>query len=287
MGFGVFQDTDDFGDSFNNFQDWNVTGRIAGTPFYRDKGRKLLHLGFGYSHQFRNKHQFRLRYRARPEAHITDVRPLITTAGITGLPAGSDNRLRVENIDLINPEIAFIWGPFSLQGEYFWSFTDAKRRFNPLAAASQNLNLFLKKSNPTFQGGYVFVSYFLTGEHRNYELKNAAFGRIKPKRNFDLKGGPGAWEVAFRYSYLNLNSGVRSDPFPILPGTPRVGVRGGIENNFTVALNWYPTPNTRVMFNYVYADIDNRRVFPLLPAYNRDFNKGPLHIVQTLFQIDF
>lgn len=278
-GVGVFQDADDFGDSFNNYQDWNITARIAGTPFYQDKGRRLLHLGFGYSHQFRNANQFALRYRQRPECHITDVRPLITTAG--GTP-----RIDTDGIDLINPEIAFVWGPFSLQGEYIWSFVNARRQFNPFDPAS-NQNLFLKGSNPTFHGGYVFASFFLTGENRNYDLKSATFGRLKPRRNFDLHGGPGAWEVAFRYSYLNFNSKVSSDPIPPAPGVARVGVRGGIENNFTVALNWYPTPNTRWMLNYIYADIDNRRVTPLLPAYNQNFNKGPLHIVQTRFQIDF
>ncbi len=278
-GVGVFQNADDFGNEFNNYQDWNITARVAGTPFYQDEGRKLLHLGFGYSHQFRNADQFELRYRQRPEAHITDVRPLDTTAG--GTP-----RINANGIDLINPEIALVWGPFSLQGEYIWSFVNASRQYNPFDPAT-NQNLFLKGSNPTFHGGYIYASFFLTGENRNYVLSDAAFGRVKPKRNFDLEGGWGAWEVAFRYSYLNLNSRVSSDPVPPAPGVARVGVRGGIENNYTVGVNWYPTPNTRWMLNYIYADIDNVRVIPLLPPYNTDFNKGPLHIVQTRFMIDF
>jgi phosphate-selective porin OprO and OprP len=278
-GFGVFQDADNFGDNFNNYQDWNITARIAGTPFYRNKGRKLLHLGFGYSHQFRNKSQFALRYRERPECHITDVRPLITTAG--GTP-----RINANGIDLINPEIALVWGPFSLQGEYIWSFVNAYRdSIWQNGAEVGGWNLFMKQANPTFHGGYVYASFFLTGENRHYELKSAAFGRVKPRRNFDLEGGPGAWEVAFRYSYLCLNAGVASDPNALF--TPKIGVRGGIENNLTFGLNWYPTPNTRWMLNYTYADIDNRRVIPLLPAYNTNFNKGPLHIVQTRFMIDF
>jgi phosphate-selective porin OprO and OprP len=278
-GVGVFTDADNFGDNFNNFQDWNFTARLAGTPFYDDDGRKLLHLGFGYSHQFRNKRQFQLRYQQRPEAHITDVRPLITTAGGIG-------RLDTNYVDLINPEIAFVWGPFSMQGEYIWSFVNANRdSIWQNGAEVGGFNLFLRKANPTFHGGYVFASFFLTGEHRHYDLKSASFGRTKPKRNFDLQGGPGAWEVAFRYSYLSLNDGVSSDPNALF--TPRIGVRGGIANNLTFGLNWYPTPNTRWMLNYIYADIDNRRVTPLLPAYRQNFNSGPLHAVQTRFQIDF
>jgi phosphate-selective porin OprO/OprP len=282
-GLGIFQDADDLGDSFNNFQDWNFTARVAGTAIYLDKGRKLLHLGLGYSHQFRNQDQFSLHYRQRPEAHITKVRPLDTRgAGLPGLDAGS--------VDLINPEIALVWGPFSLQGEYMWSFVNARRdSIWQNGAEVGGWNLFLKEGNPTFHGGYVYASYFLTGENRNYELKSATFGRIKPRRNFDLQGGPGAWEVAFRYSYLNLNSRVSSDPNALF--TPRVGVRGGIENNLTFALNWYQTPNTRWMFNYVYADIGNRRFVPGMPTNrytnNRNYNSGPLHIVETRFQIDF
>jgi phosphate-selective porin OprO/OprP len=299
-GVGVFQDVDDFGDSFNNFQDWNLTARVAGTPYYQDKGRKLLHLGFGFSHQFRNKNDFALRYRQRPECHVTNNRPLITTAG--GTP-----RLNSNGITLLNPEMAFVWGPFSMQGEYIWSLVQASRDTSVqvlppgVGDITTVLNPQLKGSNPVFQGGYLYASYFLTGENRNYDQKSATFGRLKPKRNFDLEGGPGAWEVAFRWSYLNLNSNVTSDPIPIA-GTPffatgpQVGVRGGIQNNFTAALNWYLTPNTRWMFNYIYCDISNRRVAPGLTDSSGFFNRfnnnrnvinGPIHIVQTRFQIDF
>ena len=292
-GVGVFQEADDLGDSFNNYQDWNFTARIAGTPFYADNGRKLLHLGLGYSHQFRNKDHFELRYRQRPEAHITAVRPLDTRGG-----SGGAADFDTDGIDLINPEIAVVWGPFSLQGEYMWSFVNANRdSIWRNGAEVGGYNLLLKRGNPTFHGGYIYASYFLTGENRNYLLKSATFGRVKPRRNFDLQGGPGAWEIAFRYSYLSLNSGVASDPNfyagTSFFSTPRIGTRGGIENNLTFALNWYPTPNTRWMLNYIYADIGNRRFDPGITTPNnplvnaRNYNSGPIHIMQTRFQIDF
>jgi phosphate-selective porin OprO/OprP len=292
-GVGVFTNADDFGDNFNNFQDWNFTARVAGTPFYAEKGRKLLHLGLGYSHQFRNKDHFSLRYRQRPEAHITAVRPLDTRGG-----SGGAADFDTDGIDLINPEIAVVWGPFSLQGEYMWSFVNANRdSIWRNGAEVGGYNLLLKKGNPTFHGGYIYASYFLTGENRNYQLKSATFGRVKPRRNFDLQGGPGAWEIAFRYSYLSLNSGVASDPNfyagTSFLSTPRIGTRGGIENNLTFALNWYPTPNTRWMLNYIYADINNRRFAPGITTPNnplvnaRNYNSGPIHIVQTRFQVDF
>ncbi len=255
-GVGIFQDVDDFGNNFNNHQDWNTTLRLAGTPLYEDKGRHLLHVGLSYSHQFRSSNDFQLRYRQRPEAHITDARTVDMFI----------NRLWTDNIDLVNPELALVWGPFSLQGEYMFAFTEASRRQSPAQ------NLFLNASDPTFQGAYIFGSVFLTGESRNYSQSGACFDRITPHRNFDLKGGWGAWELGARYSYLSLSD---------------KGVGGGRENNFTAGLNWYLTPNTRWMFNYVYADVDGRLVTPRPPTYPQDIVNGTAHVAQTRFQIDF
>ncbi len=233
-GVGAFEDVDDFGDSFNDFSDWNITARLTGLPLHADKGSKLLHLGLSYSHQFRDDSKFDLRYRARPEAHITDARTVNT------------GNFKVDNVDLINPEAAFVWGPLSLQGEYFHSFTDSR-----------------EADDPQFSGFYVYASYFLTGEHRTYKTSAGAFDRVRPKTNFHpTKGGWGAWELGLRYSYLDLND---------------EGIRGGEESNITAGVNWYLNPNTRVMFNYVYADVEDRE----------NFDDGDLHIVQSRFQIDF
>lgn len=258
-----FADTDAAGDAYQNFQNWDIAARIAGTPLYEDQGTRLIHLGFSYRHDFRNDNPnaFTLRYRARPEAHITDVRTVDTAAGISA-PA-----IATGGIDVINPEFALVWGPFSLQAEYMLSLVDASRN------TFENRNLFLTEANPTFQGAYVYASYFLTGEHRNYKQSDACFDRIKPKHNFNIRGGGwGAWEVAARWSYLNLQS---------------KGILGGVENDMTLGLNWYLTPNARWMFNYVYADIQHRAVVPRLPTYRDNNIGGVAHIAQTRFQVDF
>ncbi|MEM1202125.1 MAG: porin, partial [Acidobacteriota bacterium] len=33
-------------------------------------------------------------------------------------------------------------------------------------------------------------------------------------------------------------------------------ISGGEEDNWTVGVNWYPNPATRLMLNYVHADVD-------------------------------
>ncbi|MCL4501005.1 MAG: porin [Deltaproteobacteria bacterium] len=277
-GAGLFYNTNDVGDAYQNWQNWDATARLAGTPMYEDKGRRLVHLGLSYSHQFRNDNPnaFTLRYRQRPEAHITDARTvdtggiaiartIFTPAGI--LPSNQRPLIAVDGVDLINPEFAMVWGPVSIQGEYTLSVASASRRL-----AFPTRNPFLTGSDPTFQGAYAYISYFLTGEHRTYKQSGACFDRIKPKHNFSLRGGGwGAWEAAFRWSYLNLNS---------------KGIFGGIENDYTVGLNWYLTPNARWMFNYVYGDIGHRNVTPR-PGYPSNYAGGSVNAVQTRFQIDF
>ncbi len=238
---GLFQNTDDFGESFNNASDQNLSLRLTGLPWYQDKG-KLLHLGLSLSHQFRNERvsAVGVRYRTRPEAHLSPNRLADTRSLLT------------DSVDLINPEVALVYGPFSFQGEYF---------FNKLGSTPLN--------DPDFEGGYAYVSWFLTGEHRNYKASAGAFDRIKPKKNFHpTKEGWGALEVALRYSTVDL---IEQGAIPIM---------GGEQKDWTFGINWYLTPNTRVMFNYVQADIKDGNEDVSLP-------NGKVDIYQFRFQIDF
>lgn len=236
---GVFEDSDDFGDAFADFSDYNVTARFTGLPWYAEDGAKLLHLGLSYSHQFRAGENNPITYQSRPESHITNVR-LVDTGPFP-----------VDNVNLINPELAFVYGPFSLQGEYMQSFNNG-------TADTGDLN---------FNGLYTYASYFLTGEHRAYNKTAGAFDRVAPLCNFNIKdGGWGAWELAARYSYLCLNDKL---------------ITGGEEQDFTFGVNWYLNPNTRVMFNYILAIANNRTVNDIY------LDDDPLNIVQSRFQVDF
>jgi phosphate-selective porin OprO/OprP len=142
--------------------------------------------------------------------------------------------------------LSLVYGPFSLQGEYFQTFLDSNA-----------------SDDPEFEGYYIQGGYFLTGEHRNYSASNGYFTRVRSNQNFyPVKGGWGAWEVALRYSSIDLND---SD------------IRGGKEDDITAGLNWYLNPNVRFMFNYVYADLNDRICFL----------DGEVNIYQGRFQIDF
>jgi phosphate-selective porin OprO/OprP len=233
---GIYQETNDSGDAFNDFDDFNLTLRLTGLPWYAEGGRKLLHLGFGYNRRFRDEDESgaQVRFRTRPETHITDER-LVDTGIISA-----------DNVDQINPEAAFVYGPFSVQGEYFWNKVDSK-----------------EADDPEFQGAYVYGSWFVTGENRRYSTSSGAFSRVSPKKNFyPTKGGAGAWELTARWSYIDLND---------------KNIRGGEENNLTAGVNWYLNPNVRFMFNYIYADLEDRE----------GKEDGNANIFMTRFQIDF
>ena len=216
---GLFKTSADKGTAIGD-GGFNFTTRFAGTPMFEDGGRKLVHLGIAYSRQ--NSFFGLLRFRERPEAHLA---PRFVNTGV----------FRARKYQLVGIEGAFVAGPFSTQGEYIHNWVDATA-----------------SGNPRFKSGYVQGSFFLTGENRRYSQDKAVFDRPRPAKNFfNGTGGFGAWEVAARYSKLDLN-----DAF----------VAGGEMNNFTLGLNWYLNPNTRWMFNYVLSDVkdlDNANIFQL------------------------
>ena len=115
--------------------------------------------------------------------------------------------------------------------------------------------------NPKFAGAYLQVGWFLTGESRPYATDGGIFGRVLPRDKyrggnpFKKKNG-GAWELAGRLSYVDLNDGL---------------VEGGELNDFSVALNWYVNAAARVSLNYVHAkpkDRGSANIFLLRVQYN-------------------
>ena len=229
---GVFTETDDSADSFRLDGNWNVTGRFTGLPWFVEEGRQYLHLGAAAS--YIENAEGEIRYRARPEAHLA---PRYVDTGT----------FTASHTFLAGAEAALVFGPVSVQAEYIRSWVS-----RPGGA-----------DDAEFDGFYALVSYFLTGEHRPYRRAEGRFDRVKPKHNFGLgeNGGAGAWEVALRYSQVDLNDS---------------GLGGGRLNDITGGVNWHLNPNWKIMFNYVFAQLD------------RDAADGDnAHIFETRFHVDF
>jgi len=244
-GVGAFLNTGSFGgledakDQLTTANGWNLTGRLTYLPWYEEAGRNLLHLGLSYSHQFRDQNHpnFREIWRTRPETRLTDERLVNTDEFLT------------ESTDLINLEFATVKGPLSFQGEYFHAFENASAL-----------------GDPDFWGFYLFGSYFLTGEHRNYGTSSGTFYRLDPRQDFHFRHkGWGAWELAARFSYIDLND---------------EAIKGGKEANFTAGLNCYLNKKTRFMLNYIRAHVKDRETAPAV-------DRGRANIIQARFQIEF
>jgi phosphate-selective porin OprO/OprP len=222
-----------------------VSARVTWAPII-DK-TSLLHLGAGMVYQtpdsvnegttdrngngITGENVTTARFRSRPEAHVNMGRFVDTKA--------------IYNVVYYNSyglELAAMRGPLSFEGEYI----------------ATNISRNGGQPDLLMGGYYGSLGWFLTGESRTYKAKSGSFDRIKPLNNFDWKkGGTGAWEIATRYSTLDLTD---------------ENVVGGKEKNITFGVNWYLTPQLRIMTNYVMV--------------NTDTNENP-HLIQTRIQLDF
>lgn len=139
-----------------------------------DTGLQTLHLGGSLN--IRNPgNDEKVRFRARPESHVTDIR-LVNTDNLKGE--------KVDQVTLAGLEAAWVRGPWSLQGEYMQARVDREGA-----------------EDPTFSGWYGYASWFITGESRVYKAKQGRFKRVRP-----LAPG-GAWELGLRLSHIDLQDG--------------------------------------------------------------------------------
>ena len=97
--------------------------------------------------------------------------------------------------------------------------------------------------SPDFSGWYALLTYSLTGEEHAYDPTTASFRGLRPAKPLGTPGGWGALELKARYSNIDL------DYQPLLAAASG-GVTGGVQNVWTVGLNWYPTNGLRFALDY-------------------------------------
>lgn len=212
-GIGGYRDKDDDGlGTSRGDGDYKGTGRVTYVPWSTDENRKLVHVGVSGSvasldpaDPSREAHE--------PEVHLA---PDFLDTG--PLSAGHATRLGLES--------ALVYNSVSVRAEFL----------------QKKYGLETGGPDPTFDSWYVAGSYFLTGEHRPYD--GGAFDRVAPHENVRAgdDGGLGAWEVAARFSTMDLSDS---------------GVVGGEASTLTLGLNWYLNPSVRVMANYTRAMVDD------------------------------
>lgn len=93
--------------------------------------------------------------------------------------------------------------------------------------------------NPDFSGWYAMATWSLSGESRPYDPESASFRGLVPAHPLG-KDGFGAWELAARYSTVDLD---------FMPGQAG-GVTGGKQDVWSAGLNWYPNQTIRFLLDY-------------------------------------
>ena len=184
-----------------------------------------------------------LRFRDRPEIRVDSVR-LIDTGSIDA-----------DNASVYGVEFGGNWKNWYLQGEHFW--------FNVERTLPSTL------PDPNFAGYYLQGSWIFSGESRRYNATTGSFQNPRPMVPFSSSGGFGAWELATRYSRMNLDFMEGIAGSAAIPGS----VRGGDQSAVTVGLNWYPSPNIKVMMDYMMIDVD--RLNPAGPGNTQPFGPAP------------
>jgi phosphate-selective porin OprO/OprP len=157
----------------------------------------VLHLGGSFMRLYSDDDA---QLRARPESHKTDTR-LVNTGVLPDVDISSAFVL----------ELAAAKDSFTFRSEFYGTAWDRSE-------ASDN----------RFKGWYAQGSWFLTGEKSHY--REGKF--IRP----NILSESGAWEVAARFSTLDLNDD---------------DVQGGKEENITLGINWYSQVHWRFMGNLI------------------------------------
>ena len=250
---GVFRDADAFGDDTENLgsSEYNFTGRIAGVAWQEEGAEETTLLAVGASGSLRKAKDetvngswstpYKDSYGRASARGAQHIGPRLVDTGRFAV----DDDTKMWGLDA-----ALLMGPLHAQAEYVMQDWDAVGGNADLSAWGAQ------------------VGYFLTGETRSYKTSKANWDRTSPTSNYgsDEGDGLGAWEAAIRYDTADLDNGP---------------AEGGDINQWTFGLNWYLNPNTRIMWNYVMADVSN------LATGTRYDAKGKVDIFEMRFQIDF
>lgn len=183
---------------------FGATGHIFFSPIHETT--KALHIGVSnWYQQPNNTHE--VFFGTTPEA----------TSHNWDMLVGTDFIGDVSYFDIVNSELAGVYGPWSFQTEYYLNNV---RRYSP-------------EDNLQFSGYYATIGYFLTGESMTYDYP---FGIFTTPSSFNHKYGD--LQLLVRYSSLNLND---------------KEILGGKEHNITLGLNWFVNPFVTFKFNVIRA----------------------------------
>lgn len=219
---GAFRETDDFATTVN--EAWSATGRVVYRPWFRDGGRSLAHLGVAAS------------LRNADDSYGAKIRP----ESRLGVDFFKTPTFAADELALIGVEAAFQEGPF--HGQFEWLSADVSDDAGG--------------PEPGLDGFSIQAGWFLTGESRGYKTSSGAWDRVKPAAPaLDGEGVGGAWEIAARFSSVDMQEAGAADDFQAV----------------SLALNWYLTDHARLMLDLIRPELgaaDDATILALRAAFD-------------------
>ncbi len=208
VGNGVQDNASSVSDSNN---DKDVFLRLFSHPF-RGSGGALegLGIGFAVSHGERN---------GVPAGYRTLAQQTFFSWNSNVISDGNNTRL--------SPQLTYYRGPFGLLASY--------------VSSKHEVALGAERHKLTHHAWLLAASWVLTGE-------NAGYNGVTPRQNFSLSDGTwGAWELAARYSQLDIDN----DTFPLFsnPATSATKV-----SSYTLGVNWFLNRNVKLILNYDHSN---------------------------------
>jgi phosphate-selective porin OprO/OprP len=232
----------------------------------------------------------------QPNLSNTPGAPALNTITLSDPPEITidSNGIRLANTGALPARHVSQWGVeaagnfrnfYAQAGYYGFEVDRAPVAFNVFSAPGVSAKQVVQPSNNTLSAWYVQATWILTGEQKPYSITNGAF--TAPKVAHPFKFGPdsgwGAFELAGRYSELDLNSHVQDGANVI---TNWVGAnrtftyynteRGGDQRILTAELNWYPNAFVKFGIQYQYIQVSRLQApapvttagIPALPVLN-------------------
>ncbi len=172
---------------------------VRGAYTYKISKRNIFHAGAAFLEE--DYKQNTLRYRQKSESNILEEKYVST---------------KIKNVDtrsVRTVDLLYLDHKYYIETAYMGSTVNAQ------------------KGDYRFSSYFVEGSFFLIGEGKRFNAKEAKFSRVKVTRNTAL-------ELAFRYSYIDLND---------------KDEHGGEQTDYNFSLNWYVTPELRLLLNYIRA----------------------------------
>ena len=204
---GYFNDFVGHNQAYSTYSSQGVV-RVVALPILSDKEDKVLDIGVNL--RYGKPEDNKLKLRSRPEAFTA---PYFVDTG--SFPA--------ESTFMAGYEAYYRQKRWLFGSEYWWINVNSP-----------------STGNPVFHGGDVVATYLFNDASRVYNTAGGFFRAVSPKRSvFD--GGPGAWELVLRYSYIDLDS---------------KSIQGGKFARFTPMVNWHMSDNVRLEMGYGYGHLD-------------------------------